>query len=132
MLEIKFTLIYAAVLAYMLIFLSVFTILRRRKKQVRFFGGNDAELEAAMRAQGNFTEYSPMFLILFLVLELNHFSVLLLNIFAGVFLLGRVCHAYSLLFHEKKGDFRFRVAAMTMTFVSIGALAKFCIFDFLF
>lgn len=130
--EIKITLLYGGALAYFFVIMSGFVILRRRKKKIRFFGGDDSEMQAAMRAQGNFAEYTPIFLILMLALEYNDFSHLLLHLAGIGFCLGRLSHSYSLLFHEKNGDYKFRIAGMALTFIPMGALAKFCAFAFFF
>lgn len=54
-------------------------------------GGNDLMI-AAMRAQANFIEYTPIFLVLVLLIELACGSPMWLWVVSAVFLLGRVLH----------------------------------------
>ena len=54
-------------------------------------GGNEAMI-AAMRAQSNFVEYTPFFLVLLVLIELAWGSPLWLWVVSGAYLLARVLH----------------------------------------
>jgi uncharacterized membrane protein YecN with MAPEG domain len=62
---------YAALLALLIVWLSLRVIKLRRTKKVRLGDGGEPELQTAIRAQGNATEYIPISLILLALLELN-------------------------------------------------------------
>ena len=113
------TSIYAALLAILIVGLSLNVIKLRQIGQVILGDGDNLELQSAIRAQGNATEYIPISLILLLLLELSkgHWSLLH---FGGIVLLtGRLIHARGLL----KGNLRFRVLGMQLTLFNIIYLA---------
>lgn len=66
--------------------------LRRKFKISVGDGGNEALLRR-MRAQANFVEFAPIFLILLGGLELSGANRLVLAIIAVIFVLGRIAHA---------------------------------------
>jgi uncharacterized membrane protein YecN with MAPEG domain len=55
--------------------------------------GGHGPLHRRMRAQSNFTEYTPIALVLILVLDLTNQDGWLLGLTALAFMLGRVLHA---------------------------------------
>ena len=65
----------------------------RQAANVLHGDGGDVALQRHMRAHANFTEYTPIALILILVLDYSEQSPWLLGLTAAVFLLGRVLHA---------------------------------------
>jgi uncharacterized membrane protein YecN with MAPEG domain len=58
-------------------------------------GGNPA-LAARMRAQANFTEYTPLFLILLGLVELAQGSATWLWLMAIVYIVSRILHAFGM------------------------------------
>ena len=109
-----------AFLGITLFLLSINVIRFRRKHGLAFGDGGNEDLLRATRAHSNFCEYSPLFLILFLILELktfNHYALLALEIF---FIIARLLHAYSMLFFEPKyKSVKFRQVGMIMTFIAL-------------
>jgi uncharacterized membrane protein YecN with MAPEG domain len=111
------------------IFLSFQVIKQRRKHKVRLGDAGLAELQNTMRAQANFAEYTPMFLLLLLMAEAQGMSKIMVHVFGIVFLTGRWVHAYSLLEAEQYKDGKitafpnFRVAGMVATFTAITLLS---------
>ncbi len=95
------TSIFAAILGLMLVKLSMNVIRVRRKLGVGLGDAADMELRRCVRAQANFTEYTPIFLILLACAEFSNLPGWLLITLGSVFLLGRLMHAYSLLKDEK-------------------------------
>lgn len=65
---------------------------RAREKILHGDGGHGG-LQRRMRAQSNFTEYTPIALVLILVLDLANQDGWLLGLSALAFMLGRVLHA---------------------------------------
>ena len=99
----------------------------RQNKQIALGTAKDKMLEHAVRAQANFVEYTPFFIILFALLELHDIANWLLIITGSMFLFGRISHAYSLGFLEvksfKKGlKFRVLGTAITYSLLSIMSL----------
>lgn len=111
--------IYAAILAILIVWLSLQVIKLRRANRVRFGDGNVAELQAAIRAQGNATEYIPVSLLLLLLLELGGAHWSLIHLGGIILVAGRVIHARGLL----TNSLRLRVLGMQITFLVIVALA---------
>ena len=62
---------YAAFSGILLIFLSWNIIRIRRKRQVALNDGGHLDLQRAIRAQANFSEFTPIFLILLFICEYN-------------------------------------------------------------
>ena len=122
------TSLYAAFLALMFIGLSVYVILGRGAAGVAL-GQGEFLLLRRVRAQGNFAEYAPMFLLLLALAEMQSLVVWAVHGFGLVFMLGRALHAFSLLKHERYVDGKlvgfplFRVAGMMLTFGCISGLA---------
>lgn len=65
----------------------------RGKSKVLHGDGGDTVLQRHMRAHANFVEYTPIALLLILVLDMNEQVGWLLALTAAVFLVGRVLHA---------------------------------------
>jgi uncharacterized membrane protein YecN with MAPEG domain len=64
----------------------------RLAHKVSIGDGGVAPLVARMRAQANFVEYTPFFLILLALIELGAGSPLWLWIVAALYILARICH----------------------------------------
>lgn len=86
------TLTIAGATALVLLWLSARVSARRLKGKVSNGDGGDPHLQAAIRAQGNLTEYAPMVLILLGLLEAAGRHQGLLWAAGAVFVLGRLCH----------------------------------------
>ena len=94
---VSITLFYAALLALVLIALSVRIVLLRRKHRIGIGVGEVRALERAVRAHGNFCEYVPIALILLLLLDLAPaVSDGVIHIFGCMLLVGRILHAIGL------------------------------------
>lgn len=124
------TSLYAAICGIMLILFSFKIIAFRRKFGIGMGEGNQFEMKRAIRAQANFLEYTPVFLVSLGIAELNGLSPWTINLFGVLFLAGRTMHAYSLLKHEKYNDAsqlvsvpKWRIRGMVCTFIVIGSLA---------
>jgi uncharacterized protein len=111
--------LYAGLLALLLVWLSFNVIKHRRAKKVRLGDGNDPNLIAAIRAQGNAAEYIPITLVLLVLLELAKAPSLILHVAGILMLAGRVMHAKGLL----TDNLQYRVWGMQCTFLVIISLA---------
>lgn len=121
------TAFFAAICAIMLVALSIHVVKQRNRAGKILFGQEDEALGRAIRAQGNFTEYAPMFLVLLAAAEINGAAHGWLFVLGVLFLTGRIAHAYSLIGAEPellsslpvKRALRFRIAGMIATFTTL-------------
>jgi uncharacterized membrane protein YecN with MAPEG domain len=105
--SILFTIIF--IIFYLI--LTIITIRARKSTKVAYGDDGNKELIKAVRAHGNFFEFTVFFIIssfLLEILDAGQIYVLLVN---TVFLLGRISHAYSML----KEKILFRVIGMMAT-----------------
>lgn len=113
------TALYASLCALLIVKLSLGVIAARRKHKIGLGDGGNDELQAAIRAQGNATEYIPITLILMFLLE----NIVVYNWIihlAGITLLtGRIIHAIGI----KNQDIKKRVLGMKITLYLIIALS---------
>ena len=115
------TTLYAALLTFLIVWLSIHVIKARRKHRVRYGDGDNIELIVARTAQSNTVQYVPLALILLLVLELNHAAAWLIHLLGFLLLTGRIIYARALLSSKHSG----RVTGMKITIFSLLALAVF-------
>lgn len=123
------TAFYAAILVLLFVVLSVNVVRLRKRLHVGLGDNGSSDLQRAVRAQANFTEYTPLLLIVLGLAEQHGSSPYLLHICGIVFLLGRLSHAYSLLINERyegtrlMAGYQYRVAGMMCTFGTLVVLA---------
>jgi uncharacterized membrane protein YecN with MAPEG domain len=124
------TIFYAALLGPILVFLSAKVIQARVAKGAIYGDRGDMQLVRRCRAHANFTEYTPLFLILLFLAELHQLSHYAVHVFGAIFVLGRISHAYSLLKAEKigedgslQGSIAFRQIGMMSSFIPITFLS---------
>lgn len=108
--------LYAALFTFFYIGLSIVVIRSRYRTHASLGDGGDEQLKRAVRAHANFAEYVPLALVLFLMLELQDLPAMWLHALALALLAGRTSHAYSVISHETRGGFKFRMAGMATTF----------------
>jgi uncharacterized membrane protein YecN with MAPEG domain len=111
--------IYAALSSLLIVWLSFNVVKLRQSGRVILGDGDNPDLQVAIRAQGNATEYIPISLILLLLLELSKGNALMLHIGGIALLIGRSLHAYGL----TTGNIKLRVSGMAFTFGNIIYLA---------
>lgn len=118
------SLFYAGVLGIIFIALSINIIISRRKLKLAL-GDDNIIIKRKIRAQGNFAEYTPFFLVLLYMIEKNGTSSMIINILGTLFVIARISHAYSLLKAEIyiNGQIAanpiWRILGMVMTFTCI-------------
>jgi uncharacterized membrane protein YecN with MAPEG domain len=111
------TSIIASVLTIIFIRLSFAVIGLRRKNKVDLGSGGHEDLERAIRAQGNFTEYVPFGIVLIACLELNGAPWWLVAIPGIALVFGRLIHAKGI--NTPPPDFSKRVLGMKFTFYTL-------------
>ncbi len=116
---------YLLVLTVILLFLSFNVIRLRYKYNVSINDDNQRQLSLAIRAHANFCEYTPFIVILLICLAFMQPHHWVLHAFAALLVIGRLVHAYSLVFIESRIEptFRYRQFGMTLTFIALIATA---------
>lgn len=118
------TALYAALLALVLVVLSVRVIGVRRSRQISLGDGNDADLRGRIRAHGNFIEYAPMALLLMGFAEAQGGPHWLIHAMGLALLVGRVSHAIAV--SPVQQVMPLRITGMVLTFAVLvaGAVAN--------
>ena len=115
------TSLYAGICGFLLLALSLNVILGRRSLEVGLGDGQNTRLFRRIRAQANFVEYAPFFLVGMYLMETAGANSALLNALGWAFLAGRLSHAYGILFAEPQnlerghGAVPFRQIGMVLT-----------------
>ena len=117
----KITAIYAAILTFVYVKLTLNVINLRRQNQVSLGDGDREDLQQAIRSHGNFAEYVPLGLILLACLEANHIHWTIVLLLGGIFTTGRLYYAKAFL--EATHNIELRVKGMKYTLWGLQALA---------
>lgn len=118
--------IYAALAALLVVGLARNVIRLRRQYHVALGDGGNEDLLAAIRAHANAVEYLPIGLLLLLIFELNRGPNWLLHILGGLFIIGRLIHAYGV----SKAIIRYRIIGMQITIWLLIIMAVLNLFAF--
>ena len=102
-------------LLFIFIGLSFNAAYNRRKSGLAIGEGNNEKLIRAVRAHGNFSEFTPMFLISLVIVDQLSKNCDFVAYLGSIFVLGRVSHAASMFL--KKGILR--VIGMMMTIIPL-------------
>jgi uncharacterized membrane protein YecN with MAPEG domain len=105
--------IYAAIFAVMLVVLSIRVASMRGDVRIAIGDGGNIILRRRIRVQGNFIEYVPMALLLFLFVELQGWPHWLVHGLCLLLLAARLVHAYGIA--QEPEDIRFRATGMATT-----------------
>jgi len=116
------TALYAALLGLLLVYLSARVSQHRRRARVSLGLGEDASLERAARAQGNFVEYVPLALILMLLLEQELATPWLIHSLGVMLLAGRLLHAVGMNLRASVNPGRFWGTALTWMMILLASL----------
>ena len=122
--------LFASVLAIWLLILSARIIALRGVSFLNFFAFNnfgEKALYRSVRAQGNFIEYTPFFLILLFIAESNGLHPHFLYLVSCLFLISRLMHGIGFGFMRHSPFLR--VGGITLTFVSILLIAVSNIYE---
>jgi uncharacterized membrane protein YecN with MAPEG domain len=126
------TSLYTALLALIMIFLSIKIIQNRRSSKISLGENGDDFLQRKIRAHGNFIEYTPIFLIMLLLVEMAGLNKYFVHFFGIIFIVGRASHSYGIVIAEVRAkNFLFRQAGMFSTFFCLSSLALILFFQFI-
>lgn len=90
------TSLYAGLCGILLLALSSRVVNARRTHQIGLGDGGNPELIRAIRVQANFVEYTPLILILILLVEMGDNSAAVVHSLGGALVVARVMHAAGL------------------------------------
>jgi uncharacterized protein len=93
--------------------ISLDTINARGREKVSLGSGANNEIIHLVSAHSNFSSYTPIFLIMFYLLEVQSFSSAVLYLLGFSFLLGRTFHFLSM--KDKEQVFKKRKLGMQLT-----------------
>jgi uncharacterized membrane protein YecN with MAPEG domain len=110
---------YAALLAFIFIFLSSEVIRSRVITQIGIGAGGHRGLERLMRIQANFAEYVPLALLLLAFMEMQGRPSWLLHFLCIALVLARIGHAFAL--RKEKDILWLRIASVSTTFAIMAA-----------
>jgi uncharacterized membrane protein YecN with MAPEG domain len=112
---------YAALLAFIFIFLSSRVIQSRVITRIGLGTGGHRGLERRMRIHANFAEYVPFTLLLLAFMEMQGRPSWLVHLLCAMLVLARIGHAIAL--WDEKEIFPLRVASVSATFFIMAAAA---------
>jgi uncharacterized membrane protein YecN with MAPEG domain len=112
--------LYAALAALILLVLSFRVIRLRRRLEIGLGTGGNAEMEQAVRSHGNFTEYTPIGLILLASAELSGAAAGWVQAIGILLIAGRALHAWGLAQSRGYSFGRAGGVALTTTAMLIG------------
>ena len=118
---------YAAIFAVMLVVLSLRVASMRGDVRVPLGDGGNIVLQRRIRVQGNFSEYVPMALLLFLFVELQGWPRWLVHGLCLVLLAARLLHAYGIA--QEPEDIRLRATGMATTALLLVAAALLLLYS---
>lgn len=112
------TAFFAGLLGLLFIVLSGLVIVQRYKLQLPLGDGGNRDIQYRIRAHANFAEYVPLALVIMGLAEMQGSSKYFIAALGMLLLLGRISHAYGLVFAETANPPKiyFRSAGMMMTF----------------
>jgi uncharacterized membrane protein YecN with MAPEG domain len=89
--------IYASISAFLITWLLLNVIKKRRSNRVSIGDGGNEEIKIAMAAQSNAIEYIPIALLLLFALEYNNANLLIVHLLGLLLITGRIIHAKGIL-----------------------------------
>lgn len=113
--------VVAVILSLIYVCLSLNVIAYRRKNRISFGDNGDKQLERKIRAHANFIEYTPLVLILMVLIESQYPQNLRLIAMGSCFIAARLIHLKGILYPSPK--IPFRVVGMVLTFSVILGLS---------
>ena len=113
------TMLYAALCGVLLIALALNVVRLRLGRKIPLGMGEGSALEQPVRVHGNFTEYTPTFLILLLLAELSGAAFMFLHLMGAAFITGRMLHAYGLSTVRARSFGRFYGSAISWTSILV-------------
>ncbi len=124
----KITILYASLLAFLFVALSIRTIRLRRSLKIGVGDAGNTKMLRGMRVHSNFAEYTSFSLLLIYLVEISAGYPFFVHSLGLIFLTGRLSHAYGV--SQEKENFKFRVAGMAMTFTVILSSAGYLLYSY--
>ena len=140
------TIFYSSILTFIFIILTLRVIALRGAPFLKFLSfignveSNDIALKQSIRAQGNFIEYTPIFLILLFLAENNNVNLFVLNVLSIIFTVSRFLHGFYFgflnsyiapeKFKETKKNSLFFICRVGPTLLTIFSLLVIAIINF--
>jgi len=118
--------IVAALLTLFYIFLSARVISVRGSERIVLGDEGNKALMRRIRVHGNFVEYTPLALLLLLMMELQGTPVWLTGGLGVLLIAGRSLHAYGVA--QDPEPLKLRIAGMALTFGVLGVSACTALF----
>jgi len=112
---------YLALLGLLYIALAVRIIKLRYHFKTGIGDGGHEPLAQAIRVHGNFSEYTPIVILLLACAEINGSVSVLLHVIGAAFFIGRILHSIAIT--NSTGPSKFRLWGMMSSFISITVLA---------
>lgn len=119
--SLSITAFYAGLLALLYVALTARTILYRRSQRISLGAGESDEMLKRMRVHANFTENTPIGLILLALVEMQQAPVLAVHLLGLMLLIGRLMHAYGV--SQSPQIMALRVGGMGLSLTMIGLAA---------
>ncbi len=121
---------FAALLALLCMGLSINVVRYRWKHKLLLGVHEDKDMVRAVRAHANFTENTPMALLLVALVALLGGSGPLVIVLGALLTIGRISHAYSILIAESRYQtFRWRSVGMISTYAVMLVAALFLLWQ---
>lgn len=117
----------AAILALLIIYLSIQVVRQRLRTGTAFGAGSDPQMDMVRGCHSNLIEYSPIALLMLALLELSSANHLALMSLAASFLFARFLHVFGMHQHLAGKTIRFRQLAILLTWLVIAILAVWII-----
>ena len=114
------TALYAALLGFVLLALTVLVIQHRRRVGMGIGDGGDRGLQRAIRAHGNAAETIPVLLILLALVELSAYPAALVHGLGMTILLSRLLHAFGM--SRRSGASFGRITGMALSLLLMLAM----------
>ena len=118
------TLTIAGAAALMNVWLGLRVSMLRRRHKVSVGDGANAAIMTRMRAHANFSEYTPLFLILLGLVELAKGTSTALWIVGIVYVIGRLAHAFGM---DRAGGNGLRIGGIVLTWLCLLGLAVYAL-----
>jgi hypothetical protein len=118
------TLTIAGACALLSVWLGLRVSQLRRRSRVSIGDGGNERVAIRMRAHGNFSEYTPIFLVLLAAVELAVGTNLWLWIVAILFVVGRLAHPFGM---ERPGANPLRLVGIVLTWLTLLGLGIWAI-----
>ena len=117
--------LYAALFAFMQIYLTMQVVKHRKKHEISLGHGDNDELTRHVRVHGNFVETIPMALFLMLILETGGLDYWVIHVLGLGMLLSRIGHRIGLLSGHGHGAFRQYSVMLTTAIYVVAAVLCF-------